>query len=93
MTELLRTGTQILKFEADWCQPCKRMQVILDKVIPEIGLILTRVDVDMAPEMAGQFKITSFPTLVVLKDGNETARYDGAASDERQVTAFIKAAL
>lgn len=93
MPELLKTGTQLLKFEADWCQPCKRMQTILDKIIPGSGQILTRVDVDLAPDLATQFKITSFPTLVVLKDGVETARYTGAASDERAVTAFVKDSL
>ena len=65
---------RIIKFEADWCGPCKASQAHIDK----IGLQVERVDVDASPELAQEYKVASLPTVVVLDDdGNEVERIIG----------------
>jgi thioredoxin 1 len=47
------------------------------------------VDVDQAGEIASQFEIRSIPTMVVIKNGEETNRAVGFMSED-QVKTFAK---
>lgn len=70
---------ELLDFHATWCQPCKLLSVILDKVMSERpNLKLTKLDVDEEADKAKEFKIMGVPTLVLLKDGVEVDRSVGA---------------
>ena len=45
-------------------------------LVYEVG----KVDVDKEPSLAQQYKIMSIPTLLVFKEGKETARFVGLTS-------------
>ena len=91
----LSEGRHIIKFEASWCKPCKAMQPILDAVLDEVGAGTNawRIDVEKHPELANEYRIKSYPTLVFVQDGTERMRYTGSASSKVDVTNFIKVAL
>ena len=73
--------TVLLDFYADWCGPCKMLSPILEKLSEEeINVKICKINVDDSPELASQFKIMSIPTLVVIKDGKETAKAIGMRS-------------
>jgi thiol-disulfide isomerase/thioredoxin len=59
---------KILKFSADWCNPCKQ----LAKSIEESGVTVPveEFDIDKQPDMAKAFNIRSVPTLIVLGENN-----------------------
>ncbi|MFC4559834.1 thioredoxin family protein [Virgibacillus kekensis] len=40
------------------------------------------VDVDESPELAGEFGVQSIPTLIQIKDGEETNRSVGFLSED-----------
>jgi len=71
-------GYVILDFYAEWCPPCRKLKPLFTKVAteyPEIKFI--KVNIDRHSGIANQFHIRSYPTLVVLKDGQEIKRHMG----------------
>ncbi len=75
----IASGLFLVDFYADWCGPCRMMAPVLDEVDAEYGdkLTVAKVDVDANQRVAAKFQITSIPTLIVLKDGQEVARSVG----------------
>lgn len=69
----------LVDFWATWCGPCRRQAPVVEE-LSEAGYYVGKVDVDKNPELAQQFRIMSIPTLLVFKDGQETARFVGLTS-------------
>lgn len=68
----------LIDFYASWCGPCKMVSPIIDEIASERDdFYVSKVNVDENPELAGEFKVYSIPTLVVLKDGEESVRSTG----------------
>ena len=74
------SGFCVLKFGATWCGPCKALEPNIKKLEAEYSNILfIGVNVDDRPELAKKYRIRSLPTVILLKDGREVNRIDGAA--------------
>lgn len=72
-------GVSLVDFYADWCGPCRMVAPVLEEIAQARSDILVgKVNVDESPELAGRYGVFSIPTLVVLRDGKETARSVGA---------------
>ena len=69
----------MLYFWATWCGPCRRQAPVVEE-LAEAGYEVGKVDVDKEPSLAQQYKIMSIPTLLVFKEGKETARFVGLTS-------------
>ena len=68
----------VLKFEASWCAPCKKLTPLVLKLEEEFSNVkFLAIDVDNAKELKTQYKILSVPTLVFLKNGQEFQRVIG----------------
>jgi len=68
----------ILKFTAVWCPPCQFLKPILDKILkdyPEVEL--DTIDIDEDQDTTSAYRITSVPTMVFMKDGQEVERLVG----------------
>ena len=62
--------TVLLDFWAPWCGPCRMVVPIVEEIAGERPDIkVGKINVDEEPELAGQFRVMSIPTLVVMKDG------------------------
>ena len=72
----------MLYFTADWCNPCKRTKPFADELISE-GANIKFIDADAEPDMVKNFKILSVPTFILIKDGQEVARMNGAKTKEQ----------
>lgn len=78
----------IVDFWAPWCQPCIWMSPVLDTVAEERRdtLMVVKVNVDDAPDLARRFGIQSIPTTLRFDDGKETRRVVGTLSKDRLIT-------
>ena len=75
----------LLRFWATWCNPCKAMAPVVEKIVNEIGgikVVSVNVD-DDETELATEYKIRAIPSFVLLKDGKVINRLVGAASAEK----------
>lgn len=70
----------LIKFEADWCGPCKAMSPILEdfaKNNPKIKVISVDIEGDGIYDVLGDYQIKSVPTFVRLKGGTLVKRASG----------------
>lgn len=63
--------TEVLKFYANWCGPCRVLSQRLE------GENFTEINIDTDHETAVKYKVRSVPTLIFLKDGEEVQRTIG----------------
>ena len=78
--EVLKSDKPVLlDFFATWCGPCRMIAPILEEIAAENENIkVCKIDVDQEPELAMQFKVSSIPLLVVMKDGQILSQALGA---------------
>ena len=68
----------LIDFWATWCGPCKMIAPFIEQIADERDdIIVGKIDVDQEMELAMQFRITSIPTLVLLKNGSVVAKLVG----------------
>ena len=70
---------RLVDFYADWCEPCKWLEPILDEMKKHFGekIIFEKVNIDEQPELAASLHILSVPTLILYKDDREVWRKRG----------------
>ena len=70
----------MVDFWADWCGPCKALSPVIESLAEQYeGKVLVgKVNVDEARELAIRFGVMNIPTVVFLKNGREFDRKIGA---------------
>lgn len=81
-TEVLQRSTQvpvIVDLWATWCEPCKQLSPVLEKLANEANgaWVLAKVDVDANPRIAQAFGVQSVPTVVAIAAGQPLADFQG----------------
>jgi len=72
-TELKLVGLTVLKFTAEWCAPCKRLDSILQKMEKEFTDVkFIYVDIDKCTKLAQKYRIKSVPTLAFFNGEEES---------------------
>lgn len=79
---------------ATWCEPCKQLSPILEKLAIEYDgrWILAKVDVDAEQQIAAAFQVQSIPTVYVVIGGQVAPMFQGAMP-ESQVRQVLEAVL
>jgi thioredoxin 1 len=70
----------IVDFWATWCGPCRMLSPLLDEVEEEMAdkIVVVKVNVDDADEVAARFRIMNIPTLLFFKGGQIVDKTVGA---------------
>ena len=78
----------IIYFTADWCNPCQRTKPIADELKRDGLINFMFVDADSQLELVKQFEIKSIPTYILIEDGKELRRMNGAKTREQFLDFF-----
>ena len=83
----------LVDFWAPWCGPCKMVAPEFAKVAARGAgrLVVAKVNTEEAPSLGGRFRVTSIPTMIVMKRGAEVARQMGAMPAAR-IMQFVEQA-
>ena len=79
-------GKILVDFYADWCGPCKMLGPVMDEISKDYTVY--KVNVDDNQDLAVKYAVTAIPTLIVIKNGEETNRTVGVAS-KSEIEAMI----
>ena len=70
MTNKSFNVTVFIKFSAQWCGPCKKIQPFYEHLANIYkNAIFTCVDTDEVVDVTSTYNITSLPTFAVIKNG------------------------
>jgi thioredoxin len=93
--QVLRSELPVLvDLYADWCQPCKQLEPILQQVSNELSgkLKVVRVDVEKNQRLAQAFRVQSIPMVVLIHQGRPVDQIVGLA-DKKAILALVQPVL
>ena len=70
----------LVDFWADWCEPCKQLMPLLERLADEYAgaFLLAKINADEQQGIAGQLGVRSLPTVMLFKDGQPIDGFTGA---------------
>ncbi|KXK62399.1 co-chaperone YbbN [Micromonospora rosaria] len=88
------TTPVVVDFWAEWCQPCKQLSPVLEKLAVEGGgaWVLAKIDVDANPRIAQMFRVQGIPMVYAVVGGQPVDAFSGVVP-EAQLRQWIQAVL
>ena len=93
--QVLGSDTPVLvKFEAQWCGPCKAMKPMVDEIAAEYSgrLTVATVDIEDNQQTVYRMGVRAVPTVVLFKNGEVFAQKVGLPR-KSELTALIDKAV
>ncbi len=93
MQDVIETSKNIpviVDFWAPWCEPCKQLGPMLEKLVRQAGGLvrMVKVNIDENQELAAQMRIQSIPMVYAFSQGQPVDGFQGA-QPESQLKEFI----
>lgn len=90
VVERSRETLIVVDFWAPWCQPCRLLGPILEKLAREYDgkFLLVKADTEKLPSIAAAFGVQSIPAVFALRNGQLVDSFVGLMPDE-QLRAWI----
>ncbi|MFG2980787.1 tetratricopeptide repeat protein [Streptomyces sp. NPDC048258] len=75
----------VLDFWAEWCEPCKQLSPLLERLTVEANgrLVLAKVDVDANQTLMQQFGIQGIPAVFAVVAGQVLPLFQGVAPEQQ----------
>ncbi|MGW9024368.1 tetratricopeptide repeat protein [Streptomyces sp. NPDC055722] len=91
--DVLQRSTEVpvvIDFWAEWCQPCKQLSPVLERLAHEYSgrFVLAKIDVDANQMLMQQFGIQGIPAVFAVVAGQALPLFQGAAP-EQQIRATL----
>ncbi|MFF4228075.1 tetratricopeptide repeat protein [Streptomyces sp. NPDC001820] len=73
----------VIDFWAEWCEPCKQLSPLLERLTQEYGgrFVLAKIDVDANQMLMQQFGIQGIPAVFAVVAGQALPLFQGAAPE------------
>lgn len=71
---------KLLKFSANWCQPCIAMKSTVEMALNDTNIELVDINIDDNPDVVREYKVRSIPTLILVKGEEVVDRLTGRTS-------------
>lgn len=73
----------VIDFWAEWCQPCKQLGPVLERLAEEYAgrFVLARIDVDQNQMLFQQFGVQGIPAVFAVVGGQALPLFQGAAPE------------
>jgi thioredoxin 1 len=84
-------GKQVIKFYADWCNPCKVYAPTFDRVKQDLQDIVEFKEVNVEQDtenLSGEYKVKGIPMTILVVDGQVEKSHSGKMSED-QLKEFI----
>ena len=81
--EVLNSKLPVLvDFYADWCNPCKMMAPVVERIAEEYEgrLKVGKCDVSANMPLAQKYRVSNIPAFMIFKDGEPIDSFVGAMS-------------
>jgi protein disulfide-isomerase-like protein len=72
----VESGPTFIKFYAPWCGHCKRLAPTWEELAEKVEITIADLDATTEPEVAEQWKVRGYPTLILV-DGKQMYDYSG----------------
>lgn len=88
------TTPVVIDFWAEWCQPCKQLSPVLERLARQGNgaWVLAKVDVDTNPRLAQMFRVQGIPMVYAVVRGQPVDAFTGVVP-EAQLRQWIDAVL
>ncbi|MEU1841050.1 tetratricopeptide repeat protein [Micromonospora chersina] len=88
------TTPVVVDFWAEWCEPCKQLSPVLERLAAEGegAWVLARVDVDANSRLAQMFRVQGIPMVYAVVGGQPIDAFSGVVP-EAQLRQWIQAIL
>ena len=75
----------LVDFWAPWCEPCRLLGPILEKLTNELAgkVQLVKINVDESPDLAGAFGVQSIPVVVAMREGQPIDQFMGVVPEDQ----------
>lgn len=89
--EFIGEGLVLVDFFAEWCGPCRMLTPILEELSSELSGVLKigKINIDDENTIAAKYEVSSIPTLILFKNGQEAERIVGL-KDKAFLMSFIQ---
>jgi putative thioredoxin len=86
----------VLDLWAEWCEPCKQLSPVLERLAAEGGgsWVLAKIDVDANPALAQGLRVQGIPAVKAVWQGQLVAEFNGAIPEDQArqfVTELVRA--
>jgi putative thioredoxin len=83
--DLSMTVPVVVDLWAEWCEPCKQLSPILDRVVKDYEgrVVLVKVDVDANPQLTQAFQAQSIPAVAAVIGGRPVQLFAGAIPEQQ----------
>ena len=82
----------LVDFYANWCEPCKLLDEILELVKADLQekIFIQKIDVDQSKELSQKYHVRSVPVLILFKNGKQVWRINGFLTASELLKEFKK---